>query len=561
MTEQQPAEPQPSEPPTSDRPSDEVDGASAIGRASAALASGTIVSRILGFVNAIVLAAVVGVVGSAAADAFTLSTIIPNSIYALIAGGLLSAVLVPQIVRAHVHDDGGARFVNKLVTLGTVLFLAVAAIATVAAPILVSVYATGFTSDELALATAFAYWCLPQIFFYALYSLLGQVLNARSIFGPFTWAPALNNVIAIIGLVIFLVVFGPAGGVPATEWTPGMIALLGGTATLGIAAQALVLTLFWKRAGLRFRPDFRWRGVGLAATGRAAAWVFGMILITQVAAIIETRVASQATGDASIAALKYAWLIFMLPHSIVTVSIATAYFTRLSAHARDGRVDRVRSDLNESLRGILLIMVFSAFGLAVLAYPFSALFERTFDGVSALGNVTIAYLIGLIPFTILFVLQRVYYALDDTRTPFFLQVFQSVVFVVGVLVASTLPQQWIAVGIALSMTIAGTAQTIAASLVLRRRLGGLDAARLLRQVAWFTLAAVIASAVGAVVVWAMGGFVAGGFAVATLVGGAITMAVAGFAMAAVYFGVLAITRNESLKTLSSPVISRLRRSR
>jgi putative peptidoglycan lipid II flippase len=546
-----------------DRPSDEVDGASAIGRASAALASGTIVSRILGFVNAAVLAAAIGYIG-AAADAFTLATQIPNSIYALIAGGLLSAVLVPQIVRAGIQSDGGAAFINKLVTLGTAIFVIVAAAATLAAPWLVSLYAQsgtrGFGPDELALATGLAYWCLPQVLFYALYSLLGQVLNARRVFGPFTWAPALNNIIAIIGISIFIALFGafPANQ-DAAVWTPTMIAILGGTATLGIAAQAIVLLFFWRRAGLTYRPDFRWRGVGLAATGRAAAWVFGMVLITQLAAIVETRVATGASGDASIGALKYAWLIFMLPHSIVTVSIATAYFTRMSTHARNGDLAAIRDDISSSLRSILLIMVFSAVGLAVLAYPFSAVFGGGFEEVSALGNVVIAYLVGLIPFTVLFVLQRVLYALDETRTAFFLQLFQSVVFVAGLLLVAMLPSQWVAVGIAGMMSLSGTLGTVVAAVVLRRRLGGFGARAILGRTLWFLGGAVVAGGIGAAAVWALGGYTAGGFAVASRIGGIVTVASVGLLMALVYIALLAVTRNPEVRALAEPVLRRLGR--
>ncbi len=546
-----------------DRASDEVDGASAIGRASAALASGTIVSRILGFVNAAVLAATIGVIG-AAADAFTLATQIPNSIYALIAGGLLSAVLVPQIVRAGVQSDGGAAFINKLVTLGTVVFLLVTAAATLAAPWLVRLYAQsgerGFSDAGIALATAFAYWCLPQVLFYALYSLLGQVLNARRVFGPFTWAPALNNVIAILGLVVFLVLFGgdPAHRDAAT-WTPGMIALLGGSATLGIASQAFVLLLFWRRAGLRYRPDFRWRGVGLARTGQAAAWVFGMILLTQLAAIVETRVATGATGDASLAALKYAWLIFMLPHSIVTVSIATAYFTRMSEHARTTDLVSIREDVSASLRAILLIMVFSAVGLIVLAYPFSAVFVDGLDEVSALGNVLIAYLVGLLPFTVLFVLQRVFYALDDTRAAFLLQLLQSSVFVAGLLAVAMLPSAWVAVGVAGMMSISGTVGMIAAVVVLRRRLGGIGARAVLGRTAWFLGAALLAGGVGTGLVILLGAFSADGFAVSGRIPAIATLALVGGSMALVYAGVLALTRNSEFFALARPVLRRVTR--
>jgi putative peptidoglycan lipid II flippase len=536
--------------------------ASGIGRASAALASGTLVSRVLGFVNATVLAAAIGYIG-AAADGFTLATQIPNSIYALIAGGLLSAVLVPQVVRAATHDDGGELFVNRLVTLGIVVFLVIAVAATLAAPWLVRLYAQsgerGFTADGIALATSLAYWCLPQIFFYALYSLLGQVLNARGVFGPYTWAPALNNLIAIAGIAAFIAIFGgdPAHRDPA-GWTTPMIALLGGTATLGIAAQALVLTLFWRRAGLRFRPNFRWRGVGLGRTGTAAAWVFGMILLTQLAAIVETRVGSAGTGSASLSVLKYAWLIFMLPHSIVTVSIATAYFTRMSGHAAEGRLADVRSDLSAALRAILLIMVFAAVGLVPLAFPFGAFFGGDFADVSAFAPVLVAYLVGLIPFTVNFLLQRVFYSLDDTRTVFFTQLVQSVLFVIAVLGIGFAPTDVIALGIALAMSVTGTVQTIVTAALLRRRLGGLDGRRVLTRTGQYLAAAIVPVAAGAAIVWMLGGYTDGGFASSTRTGALLALAAAGFTMALLYFGILWLARNPELRGFVAPLLAKVR---
>lgn len=538
--------------------------ASGIGRASALLASGTVVSRVLGFISAFVLAHTIGTFGSSA-DTFNLANQLPNNIYAIIAGGLLSAVLVPQIVRAGLHDDGGQRFINRLVTLGVVIFIAAAVMATFCAPLLVNLYAQsgdgGFSSREIALATAFAYWCLPQVLFYALYSLLGEVLNARSVFGPFTWAPVLNNVIAVGGLIAFLFVFGPADGLDAATWTAPMVALIGGSATLGIAAQALVLLFFWRRAGLRYRPEFRWRGVGLGRTGRAAAWTFGMILVTQLAGLVESNVATLASGDASVAVLRYAWLIFMLPHSVVTVSIATAYFTRISGHARDGDLGSVRSDVAASLRSILLVMVFAAVGLIVLALPFATLFSKSYPQVLGLAAVLVAFLVGLIPFTLLFVLQRVFYALEDTRTPFFIQLVQVVLFIALALVVSTFPTQVIAVGLASALTIAGTVQTIVAGVVLRVRLGGLDAGSVVPQALWFLLAAIPAAAAGLGILYALGGLGAGSFPVSGFLGAVVSLAVAGLGMAAVYVMALALTGNPELRTMAAPVLGRLRRSR
>ena len=546
-----------------------TDAGGGLGRASALLASGTIVSRLLGFVSAIVLARAIGTKG-AGADTFAIANQLPNNIYAIIAGGLLSAVLVPQIVKAGMHDDGGQRFINRLVTLGLAVFVLAAVAATVAAPWLVSLYAQqsadgarGFTPDEMALATAFAYWCLPQVLFYAIYSLLGEVLNARKIFGPFTWTPVLNNLVAIAGMVVFIIAFGgdPAHR-EASTWTAPMITLLAGTATLGIAVQGLALFFFWRRAGLTYRPDFHWRGVGLGATGKAAAWVFGMILVTQLAGLVQSRVATIAGGgdDASVRVLSLSWLIFMLPHSIVAVSIATAYFTRMSGHAHAGNLGGVRDDFSASIRSIGLIMVFAAVGLVVLAYPFSAVFADRFVDVQDMAVVVIAYLIGLVPFSILFVIQRTFYSLGDTRTPFFLQVFQSLLFVIGaVIVGLNWESAWIAVGVALVTSLAGSAQAILAAVVLRRRLGTIDATRILRRYAVFLLASVPAAGVGVGLLFALGGTTQGGFAVANPFTAFLSMALIGSLMAAVYFGTLIVARNPELGAIVRPVIQRLRR--
>ncbi len=182
------------------------------GRASVVLASGTIVSRVLGFVSAAVLTWVIGL-NNPGANAFAIANTLPNNILPLIAGGLLSAVLVPQIVRAALDPDGGDRFVSRLVTLGVTAFLVVTAVAVAAAPLLIAIYTAGGSHDALqgggvTLALVMSYWCLPQLFFYALFALLGEVLNARAVFGPITWVPAVNNIVVIASLVAFAAVFG-----------------------------------------------------------------------------------------------------------------------------------------------------------------------------------------------------------------------------------------------------------------------------------------------------------------------------------------------------------------
>ncbi|TKW71093.1 MAG: murein biosynthesis integral membrane protein MurJ, partial [Bradyrhizobium icense] len=192
------------------------------------MAAGTGVSRLLGFLRAVVLALALGATASAA-DAFSTANTVPNNLYLLIAGGVLNAVLVPQVVRAAKRPDGGEDYVNRVVTAAVVAFALVSVVLVAAAPLVVSAFANDFSGPLRSLTIAFALWCLPQVFFYALYTLLGQLLNARGSFGPYMWAPVVNNVVALAGLGVFVAVFGTAGGpagpVPPQDWSPGRIAL------------------------------------------------------------------------------------------------------------------------------------------------------------------------------------------------------------------------------------------------------------------------------------------------------------------------------------------------
>ena len=542
--------------------------ASGIGRASVLLASGTIVSRILGFISAVVLANTLGVNG-AAANTFTIANQLPNNIYALIAGGLLSAILVPQIVRAGHNPDGGEKFINRVVTLGIVAFLAIALAATLLASPLVHLYAQqqvgsstkGLSAADFGLATAFAYWCLPQIFFYAVYSLLGEVLNARRVFGPFTWAPVVNNLVAIAGLLTFNLLFASIQHSDSSAWTPGMIALIGGSATLGVVGQSVFLVLFWRRAGLHYRPEFRWRGVGLGRVGKAAFWTFLMILITQLAGIVQSKVATLGGAhNASNAVLRFAWLIFMLPHGIITISIATPYFTRMSGHAHRGDFDSLRRDIGSSLRTIGMLLLFACVALIVVANPLSAVFTGDSSAAHAMAAVLVAYLVGLVPFSIVFVLQRAFYALEDTRTPFLFQTFQSVLLVAGMLVSATLASSAIAFGIAVSTTVADFALLLVAALLLRRRMHRLGTGSVARSYAVFLVALVPAAAAGVGLDFALGAF-SGGFALAGIPQAIVSIAAIGAAMAVVYFALLALLRSPELREISGPLLSRLRPGR
>lgn len=519
-------------------------------------------SRVLGLVSIIVLSVAIGV-NSSAGDTFALANQLPNNIYSLVAGGLLSAVIVPQIVKSSLHDDGGAGFINKLLTIGFVAVFIVAVIATVCAPLLVSLYGSGFRDANIGLATALAYWCLPQIMFYGLYSLLGETLNARGTFGPFSWAPVLNNVVAIGGLLTFIALFGGAlEHRDPSQWSIAEIGTLAGSATLGIAVQAFSLFFFLGKAGIRYRPDFRWKGVGLGNTGKAASWVFGIFLVSQISGVVEATVSSSASGDgnASVNAMKIGWLMFMLPHSIVTVSIVTAYFTRMSTHVRDGRLDELRDDISSAIRSILLIMIFAAVGLGVLALPFSAVFGNRYDEILSLAAVYLGFLTGLVPFTVFFVLLRVYYALGKTRWAFFIQVIQTAVYIsLALLVGVFVPDEWTAVGLTLALTTAVTVQAVFSAIVLRRHLGQLDVGGVVAKALWFLAAAIPAGAVGWGILQLLGGVGPDAFPITNRLDAIVSMAAAGSAMAVVYFGLLWVTRNPELRAFGEPIMAKLLR--
>jgi len=532
-----------------------------IGRASLFLASGTVVSRVLGFVKLIVLARAIGLTG--VADAFTVANQLPNQVYVIVAGGVLTAVLVPQIVRSSLHEDGGTGYINKLITLALFILGITTLVATLLAPVLTTIVGANFSEEALSLAIALAYWCIPQIFFYGLYTLLGEVLNARRSFGPFTWVPVLNNVVAIAGLLVFMALFGsdPNGQRGTDEVTPLMVTILGGSATLGVVAQAVVLFYFWRRIGLRYRPDFSWRGVGLRAAGKTATWTFGMLLLSTLAGVVETRVASGASEKgASVAVLATAWLIFMLPHSVITVSVATAYFTRMSEHAAQDKLDLVREDASSAIRGTSLIIVLAAAVIGVCAYPFAAVFvPESFAQVQSVGNVIIAFIVGLVAFCVLFVVQRTFYALGDTRTPFFFTLFQVVLVIIGVLCCALLPEEWIAVGIASVITVAGLAQTALATFLLRGRLGTIDGKRITQSLAKYFVAAVVPIALGVVLVIALGGTRDGGFAVSGIVQALLSMVVIGAVMSLAYMAMLVVMRSSELEAFAEPFMARIRR--
>jgi putative peptidoglycan lipid II flippase len=535
-----------------------------VGRASALLASGTIVSRMLGFGRSFVLTIVFLGTINPAGNALTLSNQMPTSLYALIGGGLVSAVLVPQTIRASRGADGGAAYINKLVTIAVVAVGGLTVLLTIAAPLLMRLTVSDDTT--YAIAVPLAYWSMPQIFFLGMYAVLGEVLNARKRFGAYTWAPVANNVVAIAVLVLFLGVFGTVPADRTTALPPAQTALLAGGTTLGLVVQALVLALVWRRAGLSYRPDFRWRGVGLRATGQAAGWTFAMLVLTQAAGFLQSFVVSTASSPttASSTALLNAWLLFMLPHSIITVSLATAFYPRMSEHAAEGDTAAVRDDLSTVLRLVLITMGAATVVLVAAALPVTAIFSGATQYLTiaqqtyAVAPVLIAYVLGLLPFTVLYVVQRGFYALADTRTPFRFTITQLLVVVPGILLCLLLPLEVRAAGIALVISIGGTLQLVVATRLLRRRLGPLLDPHLSAAVRRVVIAGAPALVVGLAVLALLGGF-SSGWPVQSRLGGFGAAILVAAVCGLVYLAVLALLRAPELRLVTDVVRSRIRR--
>jgi putative peptidoglycan lipid II flippase len=467
------------------------------------MAAGTATSRVLGFVRLALLAAVLGATAeNLAANAFAVANTIPNALYLLIAGGALNAVLVPQIVRADADGEAGRARLDRLFTISLAGMAALTVVLTLSASLLIDLYTEDLPPAQVGLAVAFAVWTIPQVFFYGLYALFGQVLNARGSFGPYMWAPVANNVVAILGLAAVLAVSGTLTDRPPDSFGPLLVAALAGTATLGVVVQALVLVPALRATGFRFRPRWRWRGTGLRSAGSVAAWTFAGLVLSQVAYLVLNRVATAAeeaarldgTADraASVAAWGFAFVIFMLPHGLVAVSVVTAQFTGFARAAGERDLNRLRRDATAAVRLLVVGMALPAVALVVLAQPVAMLLFGGDAGRGlAIGLVLAAMALGLPAFSATYQMQRVYYALTEGRTPFLVSGGTSVAWILAlVVIAQTAPARLVVPLAALTLAGKEILSAVLLALALHRRLGGFG----VRGTAWVAVRTAVAAA-------------------------------------------------------------------
>ncbi|MBT1162266.1 murein biosynthesis integral membrane protein MurJ [Bifidobacterium sp. SO1] len=429
---------------------------SSLGRNSLIMAAGTAASRVTGQVRTILLAAALGTTGLAA-NAYQAGAMIPQAVFALVSGGIFNAVLVPQIVRTLQQDDAEERL-NKLITLAISLLALMTVVMAAATPLLTMLYVDG-TPEMLALTNAFTLWCMPQIFFYGLYTVLGQVLAAKDHFGAYAWSSVGANVISCAGFTAFILLFGRATEQPMGFWTGDKLMLTAGTWTLGVAFQALILFVPLTKCGIRYRPRWGLHGIGLRSMGSVAGWSVAIVVVDQVASLLATRITTSAPGAAHArlgldmvevagnATYQNAFTLYMLPYSLIAVSVATALFPRISRAIADHDIDGARSTLSLSLRSMGVLMMFFTAAFIVMPVPIiiALLPSVSMHEATLIAAPLMTLGLGLPISSAYLVIQRTFYSFEDGRNPFLFMLLFNVLFIGSVFGLSrvTPPTQWV----------------------------------------------------------------------------------------------------------------------
>ncbi|OEJ26033.1 murein biosynthesis integral membrane protein MurJ [Streptomyces agglomeratus] len=482
--------------------------AASVLKSSALMAAGTLVSRLTGFVRSLVITAALG--AALLGDAYTVAYTLPTMIYILTVGGGLNSVFVPQLVRAMKNDeDGGEAFANRLLTLVMVALGVIVAVAVFAAPYLVHAMSPTIADDPAAnsVAVTFARYCLPTIFFMGVHVVMGQILNARGRFGAMMWTPVLNNIVMIVTFGLFIWVYGTSAETRmGVQTIPDEgIRLLGIGTLLGLTVQALAMIPYLRETGFRFRPRFDWKGHGLGKTVKLAKWTVLFVLANQAGVVVVTQLATAAGAasdkdGAGILAYSNAQLIWGMPQAIITVSVMAALLPRISRAAHDNDPGAVRDDISQGLRNSAVAIVPVAFAFLALGVPMcTLLFASTgHQAAQSMGFILMAFGLGLIPYSVQYVVLRGFYAYEDTRTPFYNTVIVAAVnAAASALCYVVLPSQWAVVGMAGSYGLAYAIGVGVAWRRLAKRLGGdLDGKHVLRTYARLSGASVPAAILG-----------------------------------------------------------------
>lgn len=416
-----------------DRRRPELSDAALVSR-SWGMAFATLISRLTGFARVVLLAAILG---AALSSAFSVANQLPNLVAALVLEATFTAIFVPVLARAEQSDpDGGAAFVRRLVTLTTALLVFATVLSVVAAPLLVRLMLGRDPQVNEPLTIAFAYLLLPQVLAYGLTSVFMAILNNRNIFGPTAWAPVLNNVVALVTLGVYALVPGELSVDPVRMGNAKLLVLAVGT-TLGVFAQTGLLLVALRRQHVDLRPLW---GIDqrLKRFGTMAAAMVLYVLISQLGLVVGNQIASTAAASGP-AIYNYTWLVLMLPFGMIGVTVLTVVMPRLSRNAAADDTKAVLGDLSLATRLTLItlipIVAFMTVGGPAMG---SALFAY-----GHFGNVDAGYLgaaitlsaFTLIPYGLVLLQLRVFYAREQPWTPIVIILVITAVKILGSVLA------------------------------------------------------------------------------------------------------------------------------
>ncbi len=478
---------------------------------SAGMAVGTLVSRVTGFLRTAVFAYALGVgpLGNAYNNANTL----PNTVYYLMLGGIFTSVVVPLLVKAAKHDpDGGEAYAQRMFTLGVVALLVVTVVATAMAELLVGLYAPTIHGAERNLMVVWAYFFIPQIFFYGMSSLIMAVLNTRGSFAAPMWTPVINNVVVIMVGGLYVTTAG-LRQTPSSIST-GAVQLLGFGTTLGIVLQTVALIPALRHVGFKWHPDFAFRRDEVSEIRRMTGWMTGYV-VTQWAGNLVAQIVANTTSSDPAASTRgystytYSWMLFQLPYAIIGISVITALLPRMSEHADIRRYSLVRNDFSTGVRLASVIVVPAAIFLGVLGGPIAQVIfsygSTRGPDAQYIGLVFGLFSLGLVPFMLTQLQLRVFYSFHDSRTAAFVGLLTMTVAIIGDLIAlSTLSKADLVAGLAVAYGAANLVGAIAGWILLLRRVGSLDGWAVARSLARMHLATVPGLLFALVVMWGAG---------------------------------------------------------
>ncbi|HEY2723952.1 MAG TPA: murein biosynthesis integral membrane protein MurJ [Pseudonocardiaceae bacterium] len=519
--------------------------------ATSSIAVATLVSRITGFIRQVGLAAVLGL--AVINDSYTVANTLPTMLYEVLLGGVLTSVVVPLLVRAAQEDgDHGESYAQRLVTVSCVALGAATVLAVVGAPLLAWLFLGKSPNANPQLATAFAYLLLPQILFYGLSGLYGAILNARSIFGPPAWAPVLNNLVVLATVLVYVLVPGEISLDPIRMGDPKLLILGVGT-TAGIVAQAVVQVPGLRRAGFRFRWRWGW-DPRLTQAGGMAAWFVLYVVVGQLGYVVTTRAA--AVGEAGgIVIYGLVWLLLQLPFGVIGYSLLTAIMPRMSRAAAEGDVRGVIDDLSLGSRYLTVLLVPITVVFTVAGTQIGvALFSLGKAGTNAerLGMALAVSAFGLLPYAVVMLQLRVFYALADARTPTVINGLMTALKIPLLLACPLLLDgSDVVLGLTAVNSMSYVVGAVVGQLWLRHRLGRLETKRALLTLGKSLLAAIPAVAL----VLALRPF----FDIGSALGAWLYLITTTVIVLVVMSGALLALRTPELTAAARPVLTRFTR--